>query len=281
MSQETPSRTWTILGIGILAVVGLVLLLISLERGPGEPAPTITSATPSTPDDPIVTSVNGRPIEYSFWMEAVLLDQVMSELARRPAPKPSETLQRLVNEALVLDAVPPEHEPTAKEIEAHITALEQSWQADDAAVVARLEQAGLTRTALEQTVGRLLKVQANLEMLQSQGHDTTAWLEEQRANAEIVFSEAFEHLAMPPTPVAQSPTATPIRLPTLTPTIKSPIPSPTPALLLAGPASDLPTPAIPEVAPDFTLERAGGAKVTLTEQLAQGPVVLVFFQRCG
>jgi peroxiredoxin len=39
--------------------------------------------------------------------------------------------------------------------------------------------------------------------------------------------------------------------------------------------------AVPEVAPDFTLERSGGGSLTLSEQLAQGPVVLVFFQRGG
>jgi hypothetical protein len=35
---------------------------------------------------------------------------------------------------------------------------------------------------------------------------------------------------------------------------------------------------IPQVAPDFTLARADGTMFTLAEQLAQGPVVLVFLQ---
>jgi cytochrome oxidase Cu insertion factor (SCO1/SenC/PrrC family) len=48
----------------------------------------------------------------------------------------------------------------------------------------------------------------------------------------------------------------------------------------AGPASPLPTSAL-KAAPDFTLERSDGSGFTLSEQLVQGPVVLVFFQRCS
>ncbi|MFW6115912.1 MAG: hypothetical protein ACOC7Y_02500 [Chloroflexota bacterium] len=50
---------------------------------------------------------------------------------------------------------------------------------------------------------------------------------------------------------------------------QSPVPTPNPG------------PGLPTVAPDFTLERAGGGTFALAEQLEQGPVVLVFFERCG
>jgi cytochrome oxidase Cu insertion factor (SCO1/SenC/PrrC family) len=56
-------------------------------------------------------------------------------------------------------------------------------------------------------------------------------------------------------------------------------PSPTTAPT-AVPSSPPPTLAS-EAAPDFTLERSDGSTFTLSEQLAQGPVVLVFFQRCS
>jgi cytochrome oxidase Cu insertion factor (SCO1/SenC/PrrC family) len=59
----------------------------------------------------------------------------------------------------------------------------------------------------------------------------------------------------------------------------APVPAPTTAPA-AGPPSPLPTSAL-KAAQDFTLERSDGSTFTLSEQLAQGPVVLVFFQRCS
>jgi hypothetical protein len=293
MSRETPSRIWAILGVGVVTVVGLGLLLVSLGRGPGEPDPMITPAIPIPSDDPVVASVDGRPITQSFWLEAVLLDQVMSGLAGQPAPAPDETLQRLINEELVLQASSPEQQPTAEQIEARIAALEQSWGVDDAAVVTALEKVGLTRAALERTVGRLLAVEAGMEALERQGYDTTAWLEEQRASAQIVVHRELKDVAVPYVPPAPAPIAMPATSPIPTPaagaSFLSPIPTPPAEAPFLSPvplpATNTPAPtpalAIPEVAPDFTLKRTGGGTFTLSEQLAQGPVVLVFFQRGG
>jgi hypothetical protein len=284
MGQAISRRIWAILGVGIAVVAALGLLVAILGRGPGEPA-AITPTTPTpTADDPVIASIafdeDVRTIRHSSWQEAVLLDQVMNGLAGQPAPAADETLQRLINEELVLHTFLPEQEPTRAQIEARITALEQAWGVDDAAVTAALENVGLIRATFERAVGRLLAVQAGLEALQSQGHDPTAWLEEQRARADIVLNQEFRNIALPAIPVAQSPVATPPTSPLPAPTSASPLPSPTPA-----PATETPSPtpvlAIPETAPDFTLERAGGGALTLSEQLAQGPVVLVFFQRCG
>jgi hypothetical protein len=220
--------------------------------------------------------VNGHDITHSFWMETVLLDQVLSGLAGQRAPTPSETLDRLINEQLILQATPSEPEPTAEEIEAQIAALEQNWAVGDAAVVTALENAGLARSALERTVGRLLRVQAGLANLESQDYDPESWLEEQRASAHIQIIESAASIAGLP---AQSP------LPT-EPT--SPLPAPTTVEQVAPPPTSIPPAtepppalAIPEFGPDFTLEQAGGGTFTLSEQLAKGPVVLTFFQRCG
>jgi hypothetical protein len=280
MSRETSSRIWAILGVGVATIAGLGLLLVFLRREPGEPSPMITPAIPTLHDEPAVASVDGRPITHSLWLETVLLDQVMSGLAGQPAPVPDETLGRLINEELVLWAFPPERAPTAEQVEARITALEQAWGVDDLAVATALGKVGLPRAAFERAVRRLLMVQAGMEELERQGYDTAVWLEEQRASAEIVLSQELKDTAVPYVPVAQSPIATPGTSPIPTPAADASFLSPIPTLAAQTP---VPTPAlaIPEVALDFTLERAGGGTLTLSEQLAQGPVVLAFFQRGG
>lgn len=81
-----------------------------------------------------------------------------------------------------------------------------------------------------------------------------------------------------PVPVAQLPTAMLTATPIPTFAIETPGTSPIPTPV---PEASPPLPVIPEVAPDFTLEQAGGDMFTLSEQLAQGPVVLVFIHSGG
>jgi uncharacterized lipoprotein len=59
------------------------------------------------------------------------------------------------------------------------------------------------------------------------------------------------------------------------PSDASPIPTPTPEAQLPYGVT------IPQVAPDFSLPQAGGGRFEMSDQLARGPVVLVFFQRVG
>ena len=275
MNQNTSPRLWVAFGVGVVAVVGLGLLLVFLSRGPAAPIPMATSA----PDEnPVVASVNDHLIRHSSWLKAVRLDQVLSGLAGQPVPTSDDTLQRLINEQLVLEAFPPEQAPTPEQVEKQITEMENAWGVNDDAVVTALQNAGLIRADLERAIERLLTVQSGLETLQSKGYDAESWLEEQRASAEIVIVQAYVGAVVPYTPVAQAqlqsplapPNTSPILTPTPVPTTEpSPLPSPSPALALF------------EIAPDFTLERVGGGEFTLTDQLAQGPVVLVFFQKCG
>jgi hypothetical protein len=79
-----------------------------------------------------------------------------------------------------------------------------------------------------------------------------------------------------PTPVA------PTAIPLATPVASTVTPLPTPDLRTNTPAATaIPTPVLPEVAPDFSLKGAKGVEFTLSEQLAQGPVVVVFFSQGG
>jgi hypothetical protein len=95
-----------------------------------------------------------------------------------------------------------------------------------------------------------------------------------------VSTPLSENTAAPVASTAQSPIPTPFTSPLPTPTTATMAQSPLPL-----PATEMPYPtpvlALPAIAPDFTLERAGGSPLTLSEQLAQGPVVLAFFQRSG
>ncbi len=281
MKSVFSGRVWAILGIGIATVFGLGLLLALLGRGPGEPAPMITPALSPTRDDPAVASIvfgqDTRHITHTLWQEALLLDQVLSGLAGQPAPAPSETLDRLINAELVLHEIPPEQTPTPAQVEEQIAALVQTWGVDDAAVTAVLEQVGLTREAFEREVSRSLMVQAGLAELERRGYDATAWLEEQRASTEIAIDRAAANASVPYVPIRHSPLATESVLPTPT---RAPASAACPTQAAQSP---LPTPerTIPEVAPDFALERASGDSFTLAEQLAKGPVVLVFFHRHG
>ena len=283
MSKENSSRMWITLGAGCLMIAGL-LLSLTLLGSPASPPPPATTAVLPTPsptekphtpepsptsddaadnaDDPIAASVNGHPIQYSFWLDAILLDQVASALAARPAPTPDETLRRMISEELVLQAAPPEQMPPAEQVEEYIAMLKQAWGVDDAALVALLEAVGLNHPALERAIQRGLTVNTSVEILRNEGHDITTWINEQRDTADVLI---FEDVAAPDISEVQA-------------LIAAHLASPAPP-----PATETPSPnlTIPEIAPDFTLEQSGGGTFTLAEQLDKGPVVLVFFQKCG
>jgi hypothetical protein len=269
MNQKKGPQIWILLGVLIGGAALAALLLFFLGQEPAAPPPVTAAPTDTpvaaqpTPDDPVVAQVNTETIRLSAWQEAVLLDQVMNGLAGQPAPVPEETLQRLVNEALVLQKLPPAQEPSQAAIEQQIVALEQSWGVEGAELTAALEAVNLSRADMERAVGRLLRVQGSLGAFESQ-EEVTSWLTEQRAAADItLFAENQAALTLPtPQAVAADPS------PTAAPATPSPSPQP--------PVAD-----VPEVAPDFTLQRANGENFNLSKQLEEGPVVLIFFQKCA
>ena len=91
----------------------------------------------------------------------------------------------------------------------------------------------------------------------------------------VILGYQSPHPASQATPTAPIPPAQPT--PTSPATARPLAPSP----VVVANATPRLMPVIPEIAPDFTLERASGGTFALSEQLAQGPVVLAFFQKGG
>ncbi len=93
----------------------------------------------------------------------------------------------------------------------------------------------------------------------------------------LVASLTQKTSSVTPAPTSLPPVQPPTAMPTVAaaPTATA-LPSPVPAT-----ATSVPTAAALQIAPDFTLQRADGGTFTLTQQLARGPVVLVFFQAGG
>lgn len=290
MNQRMQSRMWIVAGAALLVLAGGLFLVAFLGRGlaspgpktlpatemlPASPVPAalpasqspVASATPETRETepeteaPVAAKVNGVPITLSYWQQSVVINHVLSELAGQPPLGQADTLDRLIKQELVLQAASPE-QPTDEEVEGYIARMEEAWGVDDAAMVETLKAADLDRTVLVETIRRLLAVQRGAQSLQAEGRNVGEWLEEQQASSDVLI---FEDVATPAAPSVE-----PVATEEATPT--------TSASATDAPASSSD---IPDVAPDFTLERAGGGTFTLSEQLAEGPVVLVFFEKCG
>jgi hypothetical protein len=275
IKRLTHSPVWIILGVGLLVAAGLLLVLAFLNPGAESAAPastaaeSTTAATASTvaattaptaaattaePDtstteqsstadegEPLAASVNGYTITQSYLSQTVRLNKVLGELSGASTLGEKETLERLIRSQLILQGVTTIDEPTEEDVEGFISALEQNWGISDETMVQKLEAEDLDRGFLKETIDRLLTVQAGVESLQEEGHNVSEWLKEQEQDAEIMV---FEDLA-------------------------------------EAEASPTEEPEVPDVASDFTLDQAGGGSLTLNDQLKEGPVVLVFFERCG
>ena len=211
LSEAGQSRVWTIGGAIGIAAIGMFLLLRGLAPPAQEPqvvdqvptaglSPTLTAqATPPyvPDDDPVVAVVDDHEILYTTWLDAILIDQVLSGLAGQPAPAPEETLERLIDETLVLRSAPGGDLPTATEVEESIVQLESTWGVTDEAVTEALEHAGLSRAKFERSVVRILSVQARLDVLRSKGEDVATWLADQRSSARILIADDLSTLTPP------------------------------------------------------------------------------------
>jgi hypothetical protein len=138
--------------------------------------------------------------------------------------------------------------------------MQTAWDIDEETMMSSLAAAGIERAFLEETIHRLLSVQAAVEYVEGEGQSISEWLATRERAADIKI-----HEDMYESPVAAAETPPP------SPTPQANAPTPMPAV----------QPEVPDTAPAFTLDRAGGGSFTLEDQLKEGPVVLVFFERCG
>lgn len=268
--MERPSKKrrpiWSILGVAVLvaaiALVAAALIDPELAAPAPEPAEplsaTATNVSPLTSPDtsasetspnsvPIAARVNGYTITQSYLNKTIKLNTVLGRLSGADVFGERDTLERLIRSQLILQGATDIDEPTDEDVEAFMGNLQESWGVTYETLVQELEAVDVEPSFLEETIERLLTVQAAVESLQSEGINVSEWLLEQEEDAEIFIAEDLAQ-----TDEAESPVPTPDELS-----------------------------AVPEVAPDFTLRRAGGGTLTLKNQLEEGPVVLVFFEKCG
>ncbi len=302
------------LGLALLAVAGLLLVFGRLaaptgsvarsDLAPPSVAPPESGQAAVTPNDSpttespppkqkqipaaadiqaadIIATVNDEIITRPAWQQAIRLDVVMSRLAGQPIPSAEETLDRLVNEIIVLAAAPDVQPSTGAEVEARIAALQANWQVNNEAVAAVLVEAGLTRDDMTDRVARLMQVEAALAELSTQETDLNGWLVQARARAEIGLYRALVNNSeangagqggkeaeeqggrgageqqevnstpLPPSPLAPQPTL-----------------APPPELSIA--------PYPENAAPDFTLAQLNGVPLTLSDFRGK-PVLLNFW----
>jgi peroxiredoxin len=238
--------------LGVISIAAVIFIFSGISIFPAgfSPFPRLSWGQPARPV--VVATVNGRDIPYDLWQETTRLDRVMDGLVGKPAPSAEETLDRLINEILVLQAANLEGAGVAKDdVEKRIADLEAAWKVSDGQVITALQEAGLGREALVRRTGRLILVQQGLATITAERGDADAWLAQARREARIglytpLAAKEVEAKASPPTP------------------------APTPP-------SELETAPQPgALAPDFTLPNLRGETVSLSSLRGQ-PVVINFW----
>jgi hypothetical protein len=287
-----------------VAVVAVLLLLKGLSAPPPTPAPPTPTPDPA---QQIVARVGERHITLGDWAVAYYLDVIMNRLSGQPAPIATETLDRMVNDVLILDAAAEEGVAVSDDdVEARIAQLEAVWGLTDEQVSAELAAFGLTRPAWTEALARLLTVERYLAEVvwvdapvEDQPSVLADWLQTHRARAGVeIDTHGLQPVLPTPRPVTAAPAAaaipSPAAAPTATPLVASPLatpspsptplPSPTPTPVLVSP---LPTPtltdplAVDQLAPDFSLIDAKGQSVRLSDYRDERKVVIVFFRTTG
>lgn len=181
----------TVFVIALLLFIGALLLL---NQKPREIVVT-----------PVVTSevrplaiVNGQNIELEFWAEQYLLDQVLNHLAGQDPPLARSTLERLINESLLLQTYADVTQPANDtQVNAYIEMVLSAWEMDHVTLEQQLLAVGLPATVMTDTTRRLLQVSAAQTLLAEEA-DPANWLARERAGGGILINEdLFGNLEIP------------------------------------------------------------------------------------
>jgi cytochrome c biogenesis protein CcmG/thiol:disulfide interchange protein DsbE len=294
MTHLINKRLRSILLIVVLALLALVALLmlmgglarpekdVSSQGATGreaasqvetpfqEPADAKVAADNTGPsgNEDLIATVNDSVITRQEWRQATRLDAVMSEMALQPVPTAEETLDRLVNEILVLEAVEAIPAPDTPQIEARIELLADAWQISDASIAQRLAKANLSRDDLTTRIARLLQVEAGLEQLAVEQENLNEWLLATRAASEISLYRSLAERESGDDKNADSAGAVAAEE-TETVAVAE--------VAEFAPPADLPVAPYPgNAAPDFTLSQLNGEPLTLSG-LRGKPVIVNFW----
>ena len=231
------------------------------------PNPSPPSSSPlaeyrATPVGTVVARVDDVPITQDEWRSALLLDGVMSQLTQQPSPSAEETLQRLINERLILRAAQLERAPwPISEAEARIRRIQDTFGITDQRLSEMLASHGLRWIDLTRYTARLILVERAVEILRARYGDFDSWLTQARADASIAVYPVGGML-----PSGDATPSTPLPEKTSTPTVET-VQKSTHSVAEAT-----------VVAPDFTLDSAQGTPVTLSDYRHRAAVVLVFYR---
>jgi peroxiredoxin len=255
------SRRILLFAAAFVGSLGLLVVLLFVFAQP--PQPTAPTSIPPTSPPKVIATVDDEPISAEAWQQAVALDQAMSGLVGQDPPSPEETLNRLINELLVLRAAKDAglRKANRSQAEAWLMSFLASWDLDDLSLEQTLNRFGLTRAELESDIiPRLLWVESALTELPPSG-DAEAWVADLRSKAKVTLLENLY------APLASNiPSATQSASPTQDP---------------SGTASSRPTgrptgPVAGELAPDFSLQTVDGTTVRLSEERGK-PIMLYFW----
>lgn len=265
----------------LLAPLGIALVaVLLLIKGFSAPLPTPAPPTPTTdPAGQVVARVGDQRLTFADWAVTYTLDAIMSRLSGQPMPVPRETLDRWVNDALILSAAETAGVGVSQaDVEARMAQLEAAWDMSSDRVSAELAAYGFSLQDWARALTRLLTVERYLNEViwadvSVEGRDAALgeWLQSRRARVAVeVDTQNLEPVLPTPGPVL---TATPSPSPTFTatPVVKSPEPAMTVSI----------SPLVGQLAPDFSTTDARGDAITLSDYRGHKKVVLVFFRTSG